>query len=63
MKNLKDICNEASILGDIDDVLADGDIKVPQALIQEYLENNYRGKWTISKKPDKDSKFIVNSRG
>lgn len=62
---MKSIYNlyEASVLGDIDDIIADGDVKVPQALIQEYLEDNYRGKWTISKKPDKDGKFIVNSRG
>lgn len=62
MKTLKNIL-EGSLLDDIDDILADGDVKVPHALIQEYLEDNYRGKWTISKKPDKDGKFIVNSRG
>lgn len=58
MKTLKE-----SLLSDIDDILADGDVKVPHALIQEYLEDNYRGKWTISKRKDKDGKFIVNSRG
>ena len=58
MKTLKE-----SLLSDIDDILDDGDVKVPHVLIQEYLENNYRGNWTISKRPDKDGKFIVNSRG
>ena len=62
MKTLKDIL-EASLLDDIEDTLSDGDVKVPHVLIQEYLENNYRGKWTISKRKDKDGKFIVNSRG
>ena len=63
MINLKTYILEGSLLDDIDDILADGDVKVPHALIQEYLEDNYRGKWTISKKKDKDGKFIVNSRG
>ena len=63
MKNLKTYILEGSLLDDIDDILADGDVEVPYVLIQEYLEDNYRGKWTISKRPDKDGKFIVNSRG
>ena len=63
MINLKTYILEGSLLDDIDDILADGDVKVPHALIQEYLEDNYRGKWTISKRKDKDGKFIVNSRG
>lgn len=63
MKDLKTYILEGSLLDDIDDILSDGDVKVPHMLIQEYLEDNYRGKWTISKKPDKDGKFIVNSRG
>ena len=63
MKNLKTYILEGSLLDDIDEILSDGDVKVPHALIQEYLEDNYRGKWTISKKKDKDGKFIVNSRG
>lgn len=63
MKNLKTYILEGSLLDDIDDILADGDVKVPRALILEYLEDNYRGMWTVSKKPDKDGKFIVNSRG
>lgn len=54
---------EASILGDIDDILDDGDVKVPRTLVLKYLEDNYRGTWTVSKKSDKDGKFIVNSRG
>ena len=58
MKSLKE-----SILSDIENTLSNGDVEVPRALILEYLEDNYRGKWTISKKPDKDGKFIVNSRG
>ena len=63
MKDLKTYIHEGSLLDDIEDTLSDGDVKVPHALIQEYLEDNYRGKWTISKKKDKDGKFIVNSRG
>ena len=62
MKTLRNIL-EASLLDDIEDTLSTGDVKVPHTLIQEYLEDNYRGKWTISKNPDKDGKFIVNSRG
>ena len=58
MKTLKE-----SLLSDIEDTLSTGDVEVPRALILEYLEDNYRGSWTVSKKPDKDGKFIVNSRG
>ena len=58
MKTLKE-----SLLSDIEDTLSTGDVEVHRVLIQEYLEDNYRGKWTVSKKPDKDGKFIVNSRG
>ena len=39
MKNLKTYILEGSLLDDIDDILADGDVKVPHALIQEYLED------------------------
>ena len=63
MINLKEYILEASLLDEIDDIIANGDVEVPRALILEYLEDNYRGKWTISKKKDKDGKFIVNSRG
>lgn len=58
MKTLKE-----SLLSDIEDTLSAGDIEVPRAEVLEYLEDNYRGKWIVSKKPDKDGKFIVSSRG
>jgi hypothetical protein len=63
MKTLKTYILEGSLLDDIEDTLSTGDVNVPRALILEYLEENYRGSWTVSKKPDKDGKFIVNSRG
>lgn len=60
MKTLKYIL-EVSLLGDIDDTLADGDVAVPRVLIQKFLEENYTGKFTISKKPNKDGKFEVSA--
>ena len=60
MKTLKDIL-EASLLDDIEDTLSDGDVKVPRALVLEYLKDNYRGTWIVSKKPDKDGLYEVSS--
>lgn len=60
MKTLKNIL-ESSLLDDIDNILADGDAQAPRVLIQEYLEENYDGKWTISEKPNKDGLFEVSS--
>ena len=62
MKTLKDIL-EGSLLDDIEDTLSDGDVKVPQMLIQKFLEENYIGKWIISEKPNKDGLYEVSSNG
>lgn len=62
MKTLRNIF-EGSLLADIEDTLEIGDTQVSHKLIQEYLEQNYNGKWRISKRPDKDGKYIVNSGG
>lgn len=65
MKNLKTYILEASLLNDIDDILADGDVKAPYTLIHKYIESNYHifGKLTISEKPNKDGLYKVNSDG
>ena len=63
METLYNYIIEGSLLDDIDNTLSSGDVEIPRALVLEYLEDNYRGSWTVSKKPDKDGKFIVNSRG
>ena len=61
MKDLKTYILEGSLLDDIDDILADGDVKVPRALIQKYLKENYKGKWIISKQTNKDGLYEVSS--
>ena len=61
MKTLKTYILEASILNDIDDTLTSGDVKATHVIIQKYLEDNYRGNWTISKKPNKDGLYEVSS--
>lgn len=62
MINLKTYILEGSLLDDIEDTLSAGDIEVSRAAVLEYLVDNYRGMWKVSKTPDKDGKFIVNSR-
>ena len=50
--------SEASLL-DIDGTLEQGDYEVAVSQIKEFLAKNYKPfKYTISKKPNKDGKFM-----
>lgn len=60
MKTLYNYINEGSLLGGIDNVLADGD-EAPRKLVQKFLEDNYKGNWIISEKPNKDGLYEVSS--
>lgn len=59
MIDLYTYINEASILGDLEDTLSIGDSKVPHIVIQNFLKNNFTGKFKISEKPNKDGKYEV----
>ena len=54
MKTLKEYINE-SLLDD--DILDDETV-----LVKAFLEENYEGKFIISKSKNKDGKYIVNSK-
>ena len=68
MRNLKDICNEASILGDIDDILADGDVHAQKREIVDWLKENEDfayvfGNWQKNQKLFEDNFVIYQKRG
>ena len=59
MKNLKEYIKE-SILGDWNDVNADEiSEKHQRTEVEDFLKENYRGKFEISEKPNSDGKFEV----
>lgn len=63
MKNLKDILTEG-ILADMDDTLSVSDFDAAKIAIDTFISENYiNAKYTISKKPNKDGKYVVKSRG
>ena len=63
MKTLKTYIQE-SILDDIETNIAKGDFEAAKIAIDTFIQQNYiNTKYTISKKPNKDGKYIVKSRG
>lgn len=55
-----------SILADMEDTIATGDKDIAMSEIVSFIRNNYYSgnlKYNILKKPNKDGKYIVNSRG
>ena len=53
-----------SILSDMEDTIAVGEVDAAKAVIDEFINNNYYPvRYTVLKKPNKDGKYVVNSRG
>jgi hypothetical protein len=53
-----------SILSDMEDTMSVGEVDAAKAVIDGFISNNYYPvKYTVSKKPNKDGKYVVNSRG
>ena len=68
MKTIYDYINEASILGDIDDVLSDGDEYAQKKEIAEWLNDNfdfvrYNNSYNISELLNDPNKISVNNKG
>ena len=63
MKQLKDVL-EASLLGDMEDVMQDGNELVAKEEIKNFIKKNYAfAKYAkISDKPNADGKYVVNAK-
>ena len=63
MKTLKQHILEG-ILDDVDTTLKKGDYEIDKMVIDEFMKKNYHpmSNWTLSKRKNKDGKYIVSSR-